>query len=68
MEAIRNSGVFPNKTQAEKIKEYSGAGQLSSGQVYEVLLKKADSSRNVTISEKKIRSYFPDGYSKMSFT
>lgn len=64
VEAIRNSGVFPNKTQAEKIKEYSEAGELSSGQVYEVLLKKVNSNRNVTISEKKLRSYFPDGYSK----
>lgn len=64
VEAIRNSGVFPNKAQAEKLKEYSEVGELSSGQIYEVLLKKVNSNRNVTISEKKLRSYFPDGYSK----
>lgn len=64
VDAIANSGVFPSKIQADKLKEYSESGVLTSGQVYAVLLKKTSGSRNVTIPAKKIRNYFPDGYSK----
>lgn len=63
-DAIRNSDVYPSKTQADKLKGYSEAGELTSGQVYAVLLKKGKGNMNVTISAKKIRNYFPEGYSK----
>ncbi len=63
-EAIGNSGMFPGKAQADQLKGYSEAGELTSGQVYAVLLKKGKESINVTISAKKIRNYFPVEYSK----
>ena len=64
MEAIGNSGVFPSKAQADQLKGYSENGDLTSGQVYAVLLKKEKQSMNVTISAKRIRDYFPIEYSK----
>lgn len=64
VDAIGNSGVYPSKTQADELKKHSEAGELTSGKVYAILLKKGNGSRNVTISAKKIRNYFPDGYSK----
>lgn len=63
-EAIENSGVFPNKAQADQLKSHSESGELTVGQVYEVLLKKGNGHMNVTISAKKIRNYFPEEYSK----
>ena len=64
VEAIGNSGVFPSKAQADQLKGYSENGDLTSGQVYAVLLKKEKQSMNVTISAKRIRDYFPIEYSK----
>lgn len=64
VEAVRNSGMFPSRVQAEQLKEYSGEGGLTEGQVYAVLVKKESLNVNVTISAKKIRSYFPAAYSR----
>lgn len=64
VDAIENSGVFPSKAQADKLKGFSENGELTSGQVYAVLLKKGNGNTNVTISAKKIRNYFPVEYSK----
>lgn len=64
VDAIGNSGVYPSKTQADELKKHSEAGELTSGRVYAILLKKGDGGRNVTIPAKKLRSYFPEGYSK----
>lgn len=64
VEAIQNSGIFPSKGQAEQLKECSEAGELTEGQVYAVLVKKESGNVNVTISARKIRSYFPAAYSR----
>ena len=62
--AIRNSGIFPSKIQAEQLKKSSGAGELTESVVYAVLVRKGKGSTNVTISAAKIRNYFPKEYSK----
>ena len=64
VDAIGNSGIFPSKAQAELWKESSEAGELTEGKVYAVLVRKEKENVNVTISAKKIRSYFPVEYSK----
>ncbi len=64
VEAVRNSGIFPSRGQAEQLKECSEAGELTEGQIYAVLVKKESGNVNVTISAKKIRSYFPAAYSR----
>ena len=64
MDAIGNSGIFPSKAQAEQLKESSGAGELTEGKVYAVLVSKEKKNVNVTISAKRIRNYFPVEYSK----
>ena len=64
IDAISNSGVFPSKIQAEKLKESSKAGVLTEGDVYAILVKKVSVKSGVTIPAKQIRSYFPDGYTK----
>ena len=63
-EAVRNSGMFPSKGQAEQLKKCSEAGELTEGQIYAVLVRRENSDVNVTISAKKIRSYFPAAYSR----
>lgn len=64
VEAIANSGVFPSKAQAEQLKAFSEAGELTEGKVYAVLVKKENGNVGVTISAKKIRNYFPSAYTK----
>ena len=64
VDAIGNSGIFPSKVQAEQLKESSETGELTEGNVYAVLIRKEKENVNVTISAKKIRNYFPTGYSK----
>lgn len=63
MGAIESCGVFPSKTQAEQMKENSSAGKLTEGIIYSILVKKERVRLNVTLPEKRIRSYFPAGYS-----
>ncbi len=62
--AVSDSGIFPSKTQAEQLKAASEAGELTEGGVYDILVKKSASSVKVTISPRRIRDYFPAGYTK----
>ena len=64
VDAVQNSGIFPSKAQAEKLKESSRTGELTEGMVYAVLVRREGSSGGVTISAKKIHSYFPPAYTK----
>lgn len=64
VDAIQNSGIFPSKAQAEKLKESSRTGELTEGMVYAALVRKEGGNGGVTISAKKIHSYFPPAYTK----
>ena len=64
VDAVANSGIFPSKVQAEKLKESSKAGELTEGIIYAVLVRKESGNSGVTISAKKIYSYFPPAYTK----
>ncbi len=63
-DAIRSSGIFPSKAQAEQLKAGSEAGELTEGKIYAVLSGKTESSTGVSISAKRIREYFPPEYTK----
>lgn len=60
--AIGNSGSFPSKTQAERLKMESEAGELTENGVYEVLLRKPACQVKVVIPSRQIRNYFPAEY------
>lgn len=62
--AVANSGVFPSKAQAERLKEESKAGKLTEAGIYAVLVKKDSGKVSVTISAKKLSDYFPPAYTK----
>lgn len=64
VDAIENSDTFPSKAQAEKLKESSKAEELTEGSVYAALIRKENGKSGVTISAKKIQSYFPPAYTK----
>ena len=64
VDAIENSDTFPSKAQAEKLKESSKAEELTEGGVYAALIRKENGKGGVTISAKKIQSYFPPAYTK----
>lgn len=64
VDAITDSGTFPSKEQAELLKERSEAENLTEDGVYAALVKKKSAKMNVTISEKKINSYFSPTYTK----
>lgn len=64
LNAIRDSGVFPSKAQAERLKEWSETGELTEGKAYAALVMKEREDVKVTISAKRIRDYFPKSYSK----
>lgn len=64
VDAIKNSDTFPSKAQAEKLKESSKAEELTEGGVYAALIRKENGKSGVTISAKKIQSYFPPAYTK----
>ena len=40
VEAVQNSGIFPSRSQADQLREYSESEGLTEGQVYAVLVKK----------------------------
>ena len=63
-DAVANSSIFPSKAQAERLKESSKCAELTEGMVYAVLVRKEGGNSGVTISAKKIRSYFPPAYTK----
>ena len=64
VDEIVNSDTFPSKAQAEKLKESSKAEELTEGSVYAALIRKENGKSGVTISAKKIQSYFPPAYTK----
>jgi len=64
LDAVANSGVFPSKAQAERLKEDSKAGKLTEAGIYAVLVKKDSGKISVTISAKKLSDYFPPAYTK----
>ena len=64
LEAVANISIYPSPAQAEQIKDMSEKGTLSEKNVYALLVKKENSGQSVTISQKKIRNYFPPAYTK----
>ena len=64
LEAVRNCEIMPTTTQAEAIKMFSEEKKLDGNAIYGLLLKKKNSGNGVTISAKKISSYFPPAYTK----
>ena len=64
LEAMRNCEIIPTAAQAEAIKMFSEEKKLDGNAIYGLLLKKKNSGNGVTISAKKISSYFPPAYTK----
>ena len=64
LEAVRNCEIMPTTAQAEAIKMFSEEKKLDGNAIYGLLLKKKNSGNGVTISAKKISSYFPPAYTK----
>lgn len=64
LEAMRNCEIIPTAAQAEAIKIFSEEKKLDGNAIYGLLLKKKNSGNGVTISAKKISSYFPSAYTK----
>lgn len=63
-EAILNSRIFPNKIQAENMKQLSEAGALTEDAIYRILTKRGNEKGNVTISARRLNDYFPVNYTK----
>lgn len=63
-EAILNSRIFPNKIQAENMKQLSEAGALTEDAIYRILAKRENEKGNVTISAKRLNDYFPVTYTR----
>lgn len=64
VDAVVNCGIFPSKSQAGELKGLYEAGELTEAKVYAVLSKKGSSGTGVSIPVKRIREYFPPGYTK----
>lgn len=64
VDAVANSGIFPSKAQAGELKGLYEAGELTEAKVYAVLSKKGSGGTGVSIPVKRIREYFPPGYTK----
>jgi len=63
-DVIADNGIFPTKSQAERLKAESAAETLTMDGMLEVLGKKVSDKVSVTIPAKKIRGYFPSNYTK----
>lgn len=63
-DAAAGCGIFPSKVQAGQLKGLYEAGELTETKVYAVLSKKESSGTGVSIPAKRIREYFPPGYTK----
>lgn len=63
-EAIKNSGALPSKLQADQLKTFSEAGELTEGRIYAVLVKKESRNAGVTLPANKVSNYFPTSYTK----
>ena len=55
--------VFPSKGEAELLRVESSKGELSAEKVQEILCRNVKTA-GITISAKRIRDYFPEGYTK----
>ena len=55
--------VFPSKSEAELLRVESGKGKLDAEKVQEILCRNVKAA-GITISAKRIRDYFPEGYTK----
>ncbi len=64
VDAVANCSIFPSKVQAGELKGLYEAGELTEAKVYAVLSKKESSGTGVSIPAKRIREYFPPGYTK----
>lgn len=63
-DAAKNKGTYPGKVQAEQLKCLSEEEKLTVAQVYSMLLKEKNEKVKISISEKRVREYFPDTYTK----
>ncbi len=63
-EIIAGSGSFPSKEQAGRLKDLSGAGELTESKVYMTLAKKEKGKAGSSIPIKRIRGYFPADYTR----
>lgn len=61
---IADSGSFPSKVQAEQLRALSETGELTASQVCMILAKKEKGKAGASIPIKKIRGYFPAGYTR----
>lgn len=64
LEAIDNAVLTVTDKQAELFKNHSREKTLNQGIIYSVLLQKKEAEIKVTLSAKKVRSYFPPAYTK----
>lgn len=64
MEAMRNCEIIPTAAQAEAIKMFSEEKKTGRKCHIWTAIKKENSGNGVTISAKKISSYFPPAYTK----
>ena len=64
LEAIDNAVLTVTDKQAELFKNHSREKTLNQGIIYSVLLQKKEAETKVTLSAKKVRSYFPPAYTK----
>ena len=64
LEAIDNAVLTVTDKQAELFKNHSREKMLNQGIIYSVLLQKKEAETKVTLSAKKVRSYFPPAYTK----
>ena len=63
LQMIQDNQSTVSKSQAEELREESSAGRLTEEQVTDILSRKTVST-SVTISAKRIRSYFPQDFTK----
>ncbi len=61
-EAMGARGTALSMVQAGQLRSLSEAGRLTADKVYEILGRKQNVDRTVTISLKKVRGYFPPAY------
>ena len=64
IEAIDNAVLTVTDKQAELFKNHNREKTLNQGIIYSVLLQKKEAETKVTLSAKKVRSYFPPAYTK----
>ena len=63
-EAVADGSAFPTAVQAAQMKNLKNDGTLTEKKVREILAGKKHSRLSLTLPERRIRDYFPDGYTK----